>query len=73
MSKYINLRLSKSSVDFESNEPLNIQVKFDDDGVVIDVWDGDDCIESAWGTYSELGINNPIKRKRRKQYVRHPG
>jgi len=66
MSKYINLRLSKSSVDFESNEPLNIQVKFDDDGVVIDVWDGDDCIESTWSTYSELGINNPIKRKRRK-------
>jgi hypothetical protein len=33
-----------------------VQVKLDDEGIVIDAWSLDDCIASTWETYNELGI-----------------
>ena len=36
--------------------PISISTKLDDDGVVIDVWQKDECIASSWKTYAEMGI-----------------
>ena len=66
MGKYMNLVLTKSCINFDSETSLDIQIKFDDDGVIIDVWDGDSVISSTWETYAELQIDNPNKRKKRK-------
>ena len=39
---------------------VTIQVKLDDEGVVVDAWheyDGvDECVATAWKTYNEMGI-----------------
>jgi hypothetical protein len=33
-----------------------VQVKLDDEGIVVDAWSLDDCIASTWETYNELGV-----------------
>jgi len=33
-----------------------VQVKLDDEGIVVDAWSLDECIASTWKTYNELGV-----------------
>ena len=35
---------------------LNVTAKLDDDGVILEVWAGDECIAATWSTYSEMGV-----------------
>jgi len=41
-------------ISYESG--ATIQVKLDDEGIVVDAWSLDDCIASTWETYNELGV-----------------
>jgi len=47
-NKYINLVYKN----------LNIQVKLDTDGVVVDIFKGEDNVATTWKTYDEFGIDN---------------
>jgi len=47
LSRYIYLNLDGGQ----------IQVKLDDEGVVVDAFDDDgECIDSTWKLYSEMGV-----------------
>ena len=35
---------------------INFSAKLDDEGVVVDAWEGDECIASTWKTYPEFGV-----------------
>ena len=35
---------------------IKFSAKLDDEGVVVDAWDGDECIASTWKTYPEFGV-----------------
>ena len=54
MSKTIYLHLEPHDISPESG--ATVQVKLDDEGIVIDAWSLDDCIASTWKTYNELGV-----------------
>ena len=54
MSRTIYLHLEPHDISPESG--ATVQVKLDDEGIVIDAWSLDDCIASTWKTYNELGI-----------------
>ncbi len=53
-SKTIYLHLEPHMINHESG--ASIQVKLDDEGIVVDAWSLDDCIASTWETYNELGV-----------------
>jgi hypothetical protein len=54
MSKIIYLHLEPHMISPESG--ATVQVKLDDEGIVVDAWSLDDCIASTWETYNELGV-----------------
>ena len=54
MSKTIYLNLEPHMISPESG--ATVQVKLDDEGVVVDAWSLDECIASTWKTYNELGV-----------------
>ena len=33
-----------------------VEIKLDDECIVVDAWSLDDCIASTWKTYNELGV-----------------
>tara|TARA_Y100000310_G_scaffold339796_1_gene433598 strand:- start:251 stop:382 length:132 start_codon:yes stop_codon:yes gene_type:complete len=35
---------------------MTIQVKLDDEGVVVDAWQEDESIASSWKTYNDMGV-----------------
>ena len=35
---------------------MTIHVKLDDEGVVVDAWQEDECVASTWKTYDEMGV-----------------
>ena len=45
-------------VDLRSRRPaqMTIQVKLDDEGVVVDAWQEDESIASSWKTYNDMGV-----------------
>ena len=53
-NKTIYLNLEPHMISPESG--ATVQVKLDDEGIVVDAWSLDDCIASTWETYNELGI-----------------
>ena len=52
--KTLYLHLEPHMISSESG--ATVQVKLDDEGIVIDAWSLDDCIASTWETYNELGV-----------------
>ena len=54
MNKTLYLHLEPHMISPESG--ATVQVKLDDEGIVIDAWSLDDCIASTWETYNELGV-----------------
>jgi len=38
------------------SEPISISVKLDDEGVVLDVWQKDECVATACKLYTEFGV-----------------
>ena len=54
MSKTIYLNLEPHMISPESG--ATVQVKLDDEGIVVDAWSLDDCIASTWETYNDLGV-----------------
>ena len=34
----------------------SIEIKLENDRLVVDAWSGDDCIATTWMAYSELGV-----------------
>ena len=54
MSKTLYLHLEPHDISPESG--ATVQVKLDDEGIVIDAWSLDDCIATTNKSYSELGI-----------------
>ena len=54
MSKTMYLHLEPHMISYESG--ATIQVKLDDEGIVVDAWSLDDCVASTWETYDELGV-----------------
>jgi len=53
-NKTIYLHLEPHAISPESG--ATVQVKLDDEGIVVDAWSLDDCIASTWETYNELGV-----------------
>ena len=58
---YLNCFGSIQQNDFQTfptgeGSPISISTKLDDEGVVIDVWQKDECVASAWKTYAEMGV-----------------
>ena len=33
-----------------------IEIKLENDRLVVDAWSGDDCVATTWTLYSELGV-----------------
>ncbi len=53
-NKALFLHLEPHMLDADSG--VTIEIKLQDEGVVVDAWSLDDCIESTWETYSDLGV-----------------
>ena len=58
---YLNCFGSIQQNDFQTfptgeGSPISIAAKLDDEGVVIDVWQEDECVASTWKTYDEMGV-----------------
>ena len=54
MSKTLYLHLEPHMISAESG--ATVEIKLDDEGIVVDAWSLDDCIASTWKTYNELGV-----------------
>ena len=54
MSKTLYLHLEPHMISPESG--ATVEIKLDDEGIVVDAWSLDECIASTWKTYNELGI-----------------
>ena len=54
--RYVYLNCFGSIQQTGAGSPISISTKLDDEGVVIDVWQKDECIASAWKTYAEMGV-----------------
>ena len=54
MSKTLYLHLEPHMISPESG--ATVQVKLDDEGIVIDAWSLDDCVASTWETYHNMRI-----------------
>ena len=54
MSKTLYLHLEPHMISPESG--ATVEIKLDDEGIVVDAWSLDDCIASTWKTYNELGV-----------------
>ena len=54
MSKTIYLHLEPHMISPESG--ATVQIKLDDEAIVVDAWSLDDCIASTFKTYDELGV-----------------
>ena len=54
MSKTLYLHLEPHDISPESG--ATVEIKLDDEGIVVDAWSLDDCIASTWETYDELGV-----------------
>ena len=48
---YLNIDLLESLED-----GMTIQVKMDDEGIVVDAWQEDKVIASTWKTYNDMGF-----------------
>lgn len=54
MNKTLYLHLEPYDISPESG--ATVEIKLDDEGIVVDAWSLDDCIASTWKTYNELSI-----------------
>ena len=54
MSRTIYLHLEPHDISPESG--ATVQIKLDDEGIVVDAWSLDDCIASTWETYHNMRI-----------------
>ena len=54
MNKTLYLHLEPHDISPESG--ATVQIKLDDEGIVVDAWSLDDCIATTNKTYNELGI-----------------
>ena len=54
MSKTLYLHLEPHMISPESG--ATVQVKLDDEGIVVDAWSLDDCVASTWETYHNMRI-----------------
>ena len=54
MNKTLYLHLEPHMISPESG--ATVEIKLDDEGIVVDAWSLDDCIASTWKTYNELGV-----------------
>ena len=53
LDRYVYLK-----VDLHPYRPpqMTIQVKLDDEGVVVDAWQDDESVASSWKTYNDMGV-----------------
>ena len=35
---------------------VSVSIKLDDEGVVVDAWQNDECVASTWKTYHDFGV-----------------
>ena len=54
--RYVYLNCFGSIQQTGEGSPISISTKLDDEGVVIDVWQEDECVASTWKTYDEMGV-----------------
>ena len=54
--RYLHLDCFGSVQDTGEGDPISISVKLEDEGVVLDVWQKDECIATTWKTYPEFGV-----------------
>ena len=54
MNKTLYLHLEPHMISPESG--ATVQIKLDDEGIVVDAWSLDDCIASTWETYHNMRI-----------------
>ena len=54
MSKTLYLHLEPHMISPESG--ATVEIKLDDEGIVVDAWSLDDCIASTNKTYNELRV-----------------
>ena len=56
LDRYVYLNCFGSIQQTGEGSPISISTKLDDEGVVIDVWQEDECVASTWKTYTEMGV-----------------
>ena len=54
MNKTLYLHLEPHMISPESG--ATVEIKLDDEGIVVDAWSLDDCIASTWETYHNMRI-----------------
>jgi hypothetical protein len=55
LDRYVYLHIDPA--DLQHGAAIAIQVKMDDEGIVVDAWSREDeVIASAWKTYNEMGV-----------------
>ena len=55
LDRYVYLHIGNREPNFSAGG-VTIQVKLDDEGVVVDAWNEDECVASTWKTYDEMGV-----------------
>ena len=60
LKRYVYLHVDPSDLfrpDEKEQSGITIHVKMDDEGIVVDVWGGEDeVVASTWKLYSEFGV-----------------
>ena len=60
LKRYVYLHVDPSDLfrpDEKEQSGITIRVKMDDEGLVVDAWDGkNELIASTWKLYSEFGV-----------------
>ncbi len=56
MSQSMNRELEARYLHLEIGDEIEVQVKLDDDGVVVDAFMEGESLGSTWKTYSEMGV-----------------
>ena len=55
LDRYVHLHIDPA--DLQHGATIVIQVKMDDEGIVVDAWSREDeVIASAWKTYADMGV-----------------
>ena len=53
---HMNRELEARYLHLEIGDEIEVQVKLDDDGVVVDAFMEGESLGSTWKTYSEMGV-----------------
>ena len=58
LDRYVYLHIDNSLEPKDECQQggITVHIKLDDEGVVVDAWQEDECVASTWKTYNEMGV-----------------